>query len=287
MRNILIALLLSPLLVACASLDELKRVEPKGSPFAIALSKEYRAFSESEADQYDWADSQYFAEKGLKAAYGKVLEPEPLEAWDLPPDMLPRMKNAREQLMAALNTDNIANKPKEAAHAQFLFDCWVEQQEENWQDTDIASCRDEFYEVLDKLTKPEEEKPAPAKGGGFTPTQNPSEQISTSYVIFFDPNSTAITKDGGSVVDDVFNELADDTDYVIRLDGHTDRSGNAAFNKELSRRRAVAVQNSLTKRGLSKGKFNITAYGEEMPLIQTPDGVKEKANRRVEIFINE
>ena len=281
-------MLLLPTLVACASLDELKRVEPKGSPYSIALAQQYREFSQSEADQYDWVSSQYFAEKGLKAAYNQAIEPENLEARDLPIDILPTMKDARQQLTAALSAKNIQEKPAVAAKALFNFDCWVEQQEENWQQADIASCRDEFYDALNTLTMVTPAiAPVVEDKNGFVPTPNPAEQITTSYVVFFDLNSTQITKEGDAVIGDVFNELSDDTDYTIRLDGYADRSGDAEYNKKLSEMRAIAVKNRLLKKGLTKGNITISSHGEETPLMETADGVKEKANRRVEIFINE
>lgn len=293
MSRILALLLLLPTLVACASLDELKRVEPKGSQFAIALAEQYKEFSQSEADQYDWADSQYFAEKGLKAAYGQPMEPEEIEHWDLPRDLVPTFKDARKQLMEALNEKVAAEKPALAAKVVFSFDCWVEQQEENWQADDINSCRDEFYETLNMLIKPVEDPKAPTaitpveEKNGFTPTPNPAEQIATSYVVFFDLNSTKVTKEGESVLDDVFNELSDDTEYTIHLDGYADRSGSDKYNIKLSEMRSAAVKNRLVQKGLNKGKIILKAHGEETPLIETPDGAKEKANRRVEIFINE
>ena len=287
-KRILALLLLLPALVACASLDELKRVEPKGTPYSIALAQQYREFSQSEADQYDWDSSQHFAEKGLRAAYNQPIEPEHLADWNLPETELPAMTDARQQLIAALTEKNIQEKSAVAAKAVFNFDCWVEQQEENWQQADIASCRDEFYDALNTLTMiPSAIKPVVEDKNGFTPTTNPTEQISTSYVVFFDLNSTQITKDGNDVIGDVYNELSDDTDYTIRLDGYADRSGDSAYNQKLSEMRAIAVKNRLLKKGLTKGKITISSHGEETPLMETPDGVKEKANRRVEIFINE
>lgn len=287
-KNLLAIIFALPLLVACASLDELKRVEPQGSAYSIALANHYKDFSQSEAEQYDWADSQYFAEKGLRAAYNQEIIPEETENWDLPATLAPTLADAREQLVAALTPEIQSEKPEIAAQAVFNFDCWVEQQEENWQGADIAACRDDFYDALDKLTAQPETAVTPVvEKNGFTPTENPDEQISTSYVIFFDINSTAITKDGESVIGDVYNELSDDTEYNIRLDGHADRSGKDKYNKVLSERRAIAVRERLKKKGLTKGNFTITAHGETIPLIETPDGAKEKANRRVEIFINE
>ncbi len=290
MKNIFAIILLLPLLVACASLDELKRVEPKGSAYSIALANQYKEFSQSEAEQYDWADSQYFAEKGLRAAYNQTVTPEEIANWDLPQDVLPTLQDARAQLITALTPEAQSAKPDLAAEAVFNYDCWLEQQEENWQSADIAACRDGFYEALDKLTeqpKPETAITPVVEKNSFTPTTNPSEQISTSYVIFFGLNSTAITKEGDSVVSDVYDELSDDTSYNIRLDGYADRSGKEPYNKALSERRAIAVKERLMKKGLTKGKIIITAHGETTPLIETDDGIKEKANRRVEIFINE
>lgn len=284
MRSLLIIAL--TFAVAGCTLDRLKRVEPKGNAFAVSLAKQYRDFSESEADQYDWVDSQHFANKGMDAAYGKIPQPEELKDWNLPANMVPTLTDARAQLIAALTDGNITSRPDITARAQTMFDCWVEQQEENWQPEHIAACRDGFYDALNMLSaSPQEvkvEKPIE-----FKEPANKSEQVETSYVIFFALNSTALTKEGESVVKDIYNELSDDTDYVIRLEGHADKSGTAAYNKELSRRRAAVVKNALEKKGLRNGKFTVLAHGEEMPLIQTADGVKEKANRRVEIFINE
>ena len=287
MKRIFAMLLLLPTLVGCASLDELKHVEPKGSPYSVALAQQYREFSQSEADQYDWANSQLFAEKGLKAAYDMPVEAEKLEDWDIPATAMPMMQDARKQLMAALTEKVIKEKPAVAAKAVFNFDCWVEQQEEDWQQADIASCREEFYDALNTLTTPATAVKPVEEKNGFVPTPNPAEQVSTSYVVFFDLNSTQITKEGDGVIGDVFTELSDDTDYTIQLDGYADRSGDAAYNKKLSELRAIAVKNRLIKKGVNKGKITIIAHGEETPLIDTPDGVKEKANRRVEIFINE
>lgn len=285
MRNLALALICTLALSACASLDEIKRVEPQGSPFAVALSKLYKDFAESEAEQYDWTDAYYFADKGLDAAYGRPNEPENLSGWNLTQDIIPTLADARAKLIAALHQGNIDKKPEVSAKALVMFDCWVEQQEENWQAEHIAACRDGFYEALNELSdKPE---PEDETGIQFTPTPVKSEEVATSYVIFFGLNSTAITKEGKQVVSEVKNELADDTEYVIRLEGHADRSGTEKYNMELSRRRAVAVRAALERQGLTKGNFSIVAHGEEMPLITTKDGVREKANRRVEIFINE
>src|SRR5579884_1817762 len=79
------------------------------------------------------------------------------------------MEKARAELMAVLTPDLMRASPSRAAEAQFYFDCWVEQQEENWQTDDIAYCRDNLTKSLHELHGmappmggPVAEEPAPA-----------------------------------------------------------------------------------------------------------------------------
>lgn len=140
-------------LSGCAtySLEELRRIEPVGTPFQKALSRHYKEFASSEEKQYDWADSMHFADKGLMAAYGKDVEPENPAHWSVAKDKQPEMQLAYESLKDALAGGAANTKPEIAARAQYYFDCWLEQQEEGWQEADIAYCRDGFKDTMDTL----------------------------------------------------------------------------------------------------------------------------------------
>jgi outer membrane protein OmpA-like peptidoglycan-associated protein len=87
-------------------------------------------------------------------AYGKDMPPEELEYWNIPQEVRPVMEQARASLMAVLTPETIQARPEDAARAQFYFDCWVEQQEENWQIDDIAYCRDGLQTSLSNLNAP-------------------------------------------------------------------------------------------------------------------------------------
>lgn len=276
-RKISAFLLLLALATACttASLEELRRTVPSGSPFQAALSQEYLAFSESEARQYDWPDSKYFADKGLMAVYGQDVPPELIENWDIDPSFIEELKQARSALVTALTPEHLETKPALAARTQFFFDCWVEQQEENWQEDDISACREGFYKSLTQLQDqaiPEEEPLI----------------FSSSYILFFDWNRWDINADGMKVVDEVAEEVKTEQEpYEIILNGHADRSGSTEYNLTLSQNRAEAVKKELIKRGVPDGNISYFAFGESDNRIPTKDGVKEKANRRVEIFFNQ
>jgi outer membrane protein OmpA-like peptidoglycan-associated protein len=76
---------------------------------------------------------------------------------------------------------------------------------------------------------------------------------------------------------------------VVRIEGHTDGKGSAAYNQKLSERRAAAVQNWLATREGLRVKFAIKGFGATKPVAPNtrPDGADDpdgrQKNRRVEI----
>ena len=71
----------------------------------------------------------------------------------------------------------------------------------------------------------------------------------------------------------------------ITATGHTDTSGSADYNLELSQRRAEAVASELVRQGVPATDIVTIGRGEEDLLVPTADGVREARNRRVEIMI--
>ena len=108
----------------------------------------------------------------------------------------------------------------------------------------------------------------------------------TAFIVFFDWDRADLTSEANLVLDDVV-VVANQSGYAsVRLDGYTDLSGSAAYNLGLSERRANSVANGLIARGIAPDEIVIRAFGEENPLVPTPDGVREPQNRRVEIFLS-
>ena len=67
----------------------------------------------------------------------------------------------------------------------------------------------------------------------------------------------------------------------ILLEGHTDVSGNAAANMELSESRVKAVKQYLVERGVAPERIKLRAYGETRPLTTKRDDASKRKNRRV------
>ena len=66
------------------------------------------------------------------------------------------------------------------------------------------------------------------------------------------------------------------------VEGHSDSTGAAAYNKQLSQRRADAVRNTLIKEfGIDASRLSAIGYGEERPIADNSTKEGRKANRRV------
>ncbi len=90
-------------------------------------------------------------------------------------------------------------------------------------------------------------------------------------------------------LDGVAASAAEVPNQTIRITGHTDRIGSLEHNKQLSMRRAEAVRDYLSAKGLSASNMDIAGMGPEKPLV-TCEGKRGQElisclgpNRRTEI----
>ena len=66
------------------------------------------------------------------------------------------------------------------------------------------------------------------------------------------------------------------------VEGHADSNGAAAYNKQLSQRRADAVRNALIRDyGIAANRLSAVGYGEERPIADNKTAAGRSANRRV------
>ncbi|WP_119167609.1 OmpA family protein [Algihabitans albus] len=268
------------MLAGCASFSDMNDVDDLrgmdavgGTPFNQALFSEYKELTLFEADQmYDWPDAGLFARKAMAAANNDVVLPEELGNWDLPDESIGELTAARARLTSALDATARVQAPMEAAHAQGRFDCWVEQQEENHQPDHIAACREGFYAAMEALEAAMQSEPAPM--GAPEP-----------YIVFFSFDSAQIDAGGMGIVDDAVAAAQQMGIIDFSVTGHADRAGAEAYNLALSLRRANAVRDALVARGILSQNISVAGRGEAEPAVPTPDGVREPANRRVEIVI--
>jgi outer membrane protein OmpA-like peptidoglycan-associated protein len=74
---------------------------------------------------------------------------------------------------------------------------------------------------------------------------------------------------------------ADPSVNRIQLDGHADNSGNRLINRDLSRRRALAVMEYLKANGVPAENITLRFHGERYPLVPNNSEANRAKNRRV------
>ncbi len=74
--------------------------------------------------------------------------------------------------------------------------------------------------------------------------------------------------------------------FKFVVSGHTDTSGSAAHNKELSEKRAQVMVKELVAKGVPAGDIEAVGMGSEQPLVKPDDTPAKKAkNRRYEVRV--
>ncbi|MEN8233112.1 MAG: OmpA family protein, partial [Thermodesulfobacteriota bacterium] len=90
--------------------------------------------------------------------------------------------------------------------------------------------------------------------------------ISLKGDVTFDYDSATIRPGLYSEIDRIANVLIKYPQTVIRVEGHTDSTGNENYNMSLSQQRADAVKNLIVQRGVSSSRIETMPYGESMPI---------------------
>lgn len=253
--------------ITAASLDE---PEPRGDPFADALAADYAQLTEKEISFYDWRDADWFATKAESASAGERVMPEEIEDRDLPQEHVEEARQRRAQLMAALRDDG-SEEPQAAARAQTSFDCWIEEQEENFQPEQIAACDQQFETAMADLVAVRQ-----AAAAEVEPAAAPPEP--REYVVHFAFDQATLDQDAQAMLEEAIAAARERESEQIAIAGHADRAGPVPYNERLSEQRAENVASAFEEAGFDP---TVRALGETEPAVPTDDDVPKAENRRV------
>jgi OmpA-OmpF porin, OOP family len=117
------------------------------------------------------------------------------------------------------------------------------------------------------------------------PPPNPACAEPVAGIVFFDFDMSIPPPSSGPTLDAVVQNAAACQWQGLVVTGHTDRAGSDAYNDALSIRRANAVADLLSSKGVNRGALEISGQGESMPRVPTVDGERNPQNRRVEITV--
>ncbi len=255
--------------LAACSIPDASMAPTSSNAFNQTLNTGYAELASNEQAEYDWRDTRHFAQKAISAGSDGAVEPDTFEYRDIPSANQDELGEARVRLLSAYGQGAQDAAPVEVATAQIMFDCWMQEQEENHQPEDIARCRAGYEDAMDEV-----DGILLASAGGVGP-----------YNVFFDFDDAALTADAGLLLSTILGDIAKDPDAKVQVVGHTDTVGSQDYNLALSQQRADAVAAYLEANGVPAGAISKAAVGQDDLLVQTADGVRNAQNRRVFIVV--
>ena len=254
----------------CATYDmgSVKSMSPTGSPFSQELYAGYLYLAELEDDENDFDDAAFFLDKASRAAEGEEVPPQAMDERMLPPDGQEVAAAMHEQLVEKLGLAE--EHPGLVARLQVAYDCYLQEKEENNQPRDIHWCEKKFAKALAAFPEPVivvVPEPEPA-----------------SFIVYFALDSAELSAGARETIEEAAAAAREGGADVV-VAGHTDRSGSESYNLALSKRRAQAVADLLRANGVPSGAIEMDYFGETVPAKPTGDGVVERENRRVTIYV--
>jgi outer membrane protein OmpA-like peptidoglycan-associated protein len=109
-----------------------------------------------------------------------------------------------------------------------------------------------------------------------------SRRILLNDSITFDTGKDTIKSESFALLDQVVKLLTDHPEMKrVRVEGHTDNVGGAAYNKDLSARRAASVARYLIGKGVAQSRLVPVGYGFEQPIASNATALGRAKNRRV------
>jgi OOP family OmpA-OmpF porin len=115
-----------------------------------------------------------------------------------------------------------------------------------------------------------------------------ADQIKIRDQVKFATASAAIVpgKDSQDVLDAVEKVLEQHSEIKqVRVEGHTDSAGTAAYNRVLSQHRAESVVKWLVKHGIDASRLTAQGFGPDRPIDDNSSEAGRRNNRRVEFHI--
>ncbi len=98
----------------------------------------------------------------------------------------------------------------------------------------------------------------------------------------FDTGKSTLKWESNSVLNQIAEIMNRYPDYNLSISGHTDNTGSARANQQLSERRAKACYEYLISRNVSASRMNYAGYGESKPIANNSSLKGRALNRRTE-----
>jgi outer membrane protein OmpA-like peptidoglycan-associated protein len=128
------------------------------------------------------------------------------------------------------------------------------------------------------------EQIAVLKREGFTPTDE-GWAYDLSGKVLFGSDLDSLNGQSQAIVERIGKALLGVGIQGVRVDGHADSSGKAAYNQQLSERRAQSVTKALVGIGMQAQNIQSRGLGSSQPVADNRTSAGRTENRRVSIVV--
>ena len=101
----------------------------------------------------------------------------------------------------------------------------------------------------------------------------------------YQTGSAGLTPESARTVTDVVAILKAYPTAKVRLEGHTDNTGDPAANKQLSLNRAKSVRDMMVANGIDAARLDYAGFGQERPIASNDTEDGRAKNRRTELVV--
>ncbi|MDQ2778763.1 MAG: OmpA family protein, partial [Pseudomonadota bacterium] len=103
--------------------------------------------------------------------------------------------------------------------------------------------------------------------------------------VLFDTGRAELKSGANRTLDQLTAFLKEHGERSVQIEGYTDSTGSEQTNQVLSERRAIAVKNALTDRGVEANRISARGMGPANPVASNGTQGGRQQNRRVEIVL--
>lgn len=118
-----------------------------------------------------------------------------------------------------------------------------------------------------------------------TRTEDGAIVVTLKNEILFDTDSAVLSYEASQTIIELNKVLKKYPANIIIVEGYTDSTGTAAYNKTLSEKRAKAVYDFILNNGLKTSFISYVGYGIQNPVASNSTAEGRAKNRRVELNI--
>ena len=131
------------------------------------------------------------------------------------------------------------------------------------------------------------ERKAMARSLGFLDAEAMKQALDAdgrvALQVNFDVDKATLRPDAQPLVEQIAKLLENDPGLRLSIEGHTDNTGDAAHNQELSTARARSVFGALIGLGVDPARLQSKGFGQDKPVADNGTEAGRAKNRRVEL----